>query len=163
MTTFLNRGSTSRRGVMLCAPVMLLSLIALAACSGSGSSDRQPRTPDGTVTMSMAQAAFIGSGTAGSGTLHFQGRDFPFIVGALGAGGIGASTIRAQGEVYGLHDISQFPGTYGQARAGFALGTMSAGQLWLQNSNGVVLHLQAARQGLMLSLGADAFVINMSR
>jgi hypothetical protein len=49
-----------------------------------------------------------------------------------------------------------------QARAGFALGNRSAGQLWLQNANGVILHLQANRQGLMLSLGADAIVISLA-
>src|SRR4029077_8373421 len=55
----------------------------------------------------------------------------------------------------------KFPGTYGQARYGFAMGTASGGDLWLQNEAGVILHLKAKREGLMLSLGGDAVVISM--
>ena len=66
-------------------------------------------------------------------------------------------------EVYNLRDLRQFPGTYGQARYGFALGTTSAGDLWLQNEVGVILHLKAKRTGLMLSLGGDAMVISMRK
>jgi hypothetical protein len=39
---------------------------------------------------------------------------------------------------------------------------MSGGDLWLQNENGVILHLHAKREGLMLSLGGDAIVISMT-
>jgi len=54
-----------------------------------------------------------------------------------------------------------FRGAYAQGRYGFALGTTSAGDLWLQNEHGVVLRLRAKRTGLMLSLGGDAVVISM--
>ena len=83
------------------------------------------------------------------------------LVGGVGVGGIGLSTIEATGEVYNLRDLGQFPGTYGQARYGFAIGTASGGDLWLQNEAGVILHLKAKRKGLMLSLGGDAVVISM--
>jgi len=55
-----------------------------------------------------------------------------------------------------------FPATYGQARYGFAIGTSSAGDLWMQNEAGVILHLKAKREGLILSLGGDAVVITMT-
>jgi hypothetical protein len=84
-------------------------------------------------------------------------------VGGLGVGGIGASTISASGEVYKLDNLAQFPGTYGEASYGFALGTKSSGDLWLQNQAGVIMHLKAKREGLMLSLGGDAVVIRMSQ
>ena len=86
---------------------------------------------------------------------------YPFDVGGVGVGGIGLSTIEPNGEVYTLPDLGQFPGTYGQARYGFAIGTASGGDLWLQNEAGVILHLKAKREGLMLSLGGDAVVISM--
>ncbi|PPQ27859.1 hypothetical protein [Rhodopila globiformis] len=69
--------------------------------------------------------------------------------------------MEAKGEVYKLADIAQFPGAYGQARYGFAFGTKSAGDLWLQNEAGVIMHLHAKREGLVLSLGGDAVVISM--
>jgi hypothetical protein len=141
--------------------VLAFVILCLAGCGASP--DQEARTPDGTVTLNMVQAAFIGSGTGGTGTLVFQGKSYPFTIGGLGVGGVGASSVSAEGEVYGLTDIAQFPGTYGRARAGFALGTLSGGQLWLQNGNGVTMRLQAARTGLMLSLGADAMIVTLDR
>lgn len=79
----------------------------------------------------------------------------------LGIGGIGASSINALGDVYKLNNIAEFPGTYGQARYGFALGNRNGGDLWPQNEAGVIMHLKAKREGLMLSLGGDAVVIRM--
>jgi hypothetical protein len=118
-------------------------------------------TPDGTVEMKQVQVAYIGSGGGGSGTLFYRGRAYPFTVGGLGIGGIGASSLEANGEVYKLQDVAQFAGAYGEARYGFAFGTKSAGDLWLQNNAGVVMHLHAKREGLMLSLGGSAVVVSM--
>lgn len=119
------------------------------------------KTPDGTIEMREVQVAYLGSGSSGGGTLYYRGRSYPFNISGLGIGGIGASTIDATGEVYNLPDVGRFPGTYGQARYGFALGTMSGGDLWMQNEAGVIMRLRARREGLMLSLGGDAMVISM--
>jgi hypothetical protein len=62
-----------------------------------------------------------------------------------------------------LRELGQFPGTYGQASYGFAIGTASGGDLWLQNEAGVIMHLRAKQTGLMLSLGGNAVVISMSQ
>jgi hypothetical protein len=43
------------------------------------------------------------------------------------------------------------------------LGRASTGELWLQNNSGVIMHLKAKREGLMLSLGGDAVVIQMNQ
>ena len=60
----------------------------------------------------------------------------------------------------GGRHISQFSGAYVQARYGLAVGELSTGELWLQNSRGVVLKLIAKRKGLALSLGGDAVYID---
>lgn len=140
------------------------ALLPIAGCSSSQNMDQQSvagKQPDGTVEMNQVQAAFIGSGGGGSGTLNFRGQSYPFAVGGLGIGGIGASTINAQGEVYGLNKVSDFPGAYAQGRYGAVIGNESAGDLWLRNEKGVIMHLKAKRTGLMLSLGGDAVVISM--
>jgi len=140
-------------------------LLHLAGCAGNialGPDAVKGKVPDGTVDMQEVQAAYIGSGSAGTGVLVFRGTNYPFNVGGLGAGGIGLSTIDATGEVYNLRELTQFPGTYGQARYGFAIGAASAGDLWMQNEQGVILHLKAKRTGLILSLGGDAVVISMN-
>jgi hypothetical protein len=144
----------------------LAALVSLPGCSSSvkvGPEAVAGLAPSGTVDMSQVQAAFIGSAGGGTGTLFFGGRSYPFTVGGLGIGGIGASTVEAAGEVYKLNSVAQFPGAYAQGRYGFALGTTSGGDLWLQNEAGVIMHLRAKRTGLMLSLGGDAVLISMSQ
>jgi hypothetical protein len=79
----------------------------------------------------------------------------------LGIGGFGISKITATGEVYNLASIGSFGGRYLQGRYGLAIGDVSTGELWLKNAKGVVLHLQAERRGLALSLGGDAIYIEL--
>lgn len=140
------------------------TLGVLTACSNSGKVGPGAvagLTPDATVDMRQVQAALLASGGGGHGTLYFQGQAYPFKVAGLGIGGIGASTVDATGEVYKLNSVAQFPGTYAQGSYGFALGSKSAGDLWLQNHAGVIMHLKAKREGLMLSLGGQAVEISM--
>src|ERR1700674_3284584 len=102
--------------------IAAILLLGAAGCSrqqsagSTGQPDIANETPSGTVTMRQVQAAFIASGGGGTGTLYFNGRSYPFRVGGLGIGGIGASTIEAQGDVYHLNSVGQFPGAYAQGR-----------------------------------------------
>jgi hypothetical protein len=151
-----------RRGML--RGLAVAALVSLAACSSSikvGPEAVAGLTPDATVDMREVQVAYIGSGGGGNGTLYYRGGAYPFTVGGLGIGGIGVSTIDAEGEVYKLKGVANFGGAYAQARYGFAIGTTSGGDLWLQNEAGVIMHLKAKRTGLMLSLGGDAIVISM--
>ena len=155
----------SERRPLTVALVATLTLLLLGACSASikvGPDAVAGLAPDGTIDMQEVQVAYLASGGGGSGTLFYQGGAYPFSIGGLGVGGIGASTISASGEVYKLNSLAQFPGAYVQGRYGFALGNRSGGDLWLQNDAGVILHLKAKREGLMLSLGGDAIAITMN-
>jgi hypothetical protein len=125
-------------------------------CLAATPASAEDLNKSGTVTIEQVQIAFIGSGNLGGGTLKFGGKSYDFSIGGLGIGGFGVSKITATGTVYNLKDRSDFAGTYGQARYGIAIGSKSTGELWLQNTRGVVLQLKADRQGLALSLGADA-------
>ncbi len=155
------RWTATGRGLLL-----LTVACALAACTFGGvklgPKAVEGKSPDAFVDMHEVQAAYIGSGAGGGGTLYFDGRKYTFGLGSAGIGGIGLSTVEASGDVYNLRSVEQFPGTYGQARYGFAIGTESGGDLWLQNEQGVILHLKAKREGLMLTLGGDAVVITMN-
>jgi len=145
-------------------PICAAVLVNLTACSSqSGSMSLQGKPLSGYVEMTQLQAAYIGSGNAGNGTLRYRGHTYHFTVGGLGVGGIGVSKIEARGEVYGLERLRDFPGAYVQGRYGLAIGTASTGDLWLKNGNGVIMRLVAKRQGLMLSLGGDAVVIQMNQ
>jgi hypothetical protein len=146
--------------IAICGAVV----VALAACASHDNSiSLQGKPLSGRVRMTQVQAAYIGSGNAGTGVLYYQGSRYPFSVGGLGVGGIGISKIEATGEVYGLQRLRDFPGAYVQGRYGIAVGNASTGDLWLKNANGVIMHLIAKRQGLMLSLGGDAVVISMNQ
>src|SRR3954451_16244268 len=50
-------------------------------------------TPDATIDMREVQVAYLASGGGGTATLFYQGQSYPFNIGGLGVGGIGASTI----------------------------------------------------------------------
>jgi hypothetical protein len=139
---------------------LLLGLSGVGLSSGGLAAFAQERTKSGTVEIEQVQIAFIGSANVGGGTLNFQGKSYRFTVGGLGVGGFGASKMQATGEVYNLKELRQFPGAYGQARYGVAAGDKSAGELWMQNPNGVLISLRAKRTGLALSLGADAVFID---
>lgn len=100
-------------------------------------------------------------GSFGGGTLSFKGKSYPFKVGGLGVGGLGASKVSASGEVFDLENVKNFSGTYLATRQGYATGEKGKGSLWLKNSNGVVMRLESKQAGLALSLGADGVVIKM--
>lgn len=136
--------------ILGCLPTLIFAPAALA--------DDLVQT--GTVTIEQVQIAFIGSGNLGGGTLVFKNQEYGFSIGGLGIGGIGVSKMEAYGSVYNLYNLADFPGGYVQGRYGLALGSVSTGELWLQNSRGVVLQLKAKRTGLALSLGGDAVYID---
>jgi hypothetical protein len=145
------------------AGLAAIAALCVAGCSnGSVGPDAVAgQAPSGRVELQAFQAAYIGSASGGSGTLFFRGGSYPFGIGGAGIGGIGASSVEGAGEVYNLKDISMFPGAYAQAQYGFALGNRSAGDLWLQNNAGVIMHIKAKREGLMLSLGGNAMVVTL--
>lgn len=147
----------SRRAAMRGAAA--LALAPLAAWAAGAPPPRSAAV--GHVRFSQIQVALLWSGSVGGGVLTFEGRDHPFTMGGVGVGGIGASRIEAEGEVYGLKRYEDFEGAYAQGRYGAAAGSESLGELWLQNVSGagIEIRLESKRQGVALSLGGDAVYI----
>ncbi|MBA4096004.1 MAG: hypothetical protein C0484_04450 [Rhodospirillum sp.] len=133
---------------------------ALLVLSAAGPLAADDLVKSGTLTIEQVQIAFIGSGNLGGGTLVVGGQKYSFSIGGLGIGGFGVSKMECTGSVYNLKNINDFAGGYVQARYGMAVGSTGGGQLWLQNSKGVVIEVRAKRSGLALSLGGDAVYIN---
>jgi len=154
-----------RRRPSIVAALALLSLLPLAGCaippSGipSEASIRGLR-PSGSVTMTQV---FLSASGVGSGTLAFRGRAYPFtLVGSLiGLGAI--STLQASGEVYNLHDVSQFSGPWIQGTGALAITSRANGEIWLENRNGVIMRLSAAQAGLTFSSGRYELYIQLSQ
>ena len=154
----------SRRRLLLRGAPALGAFALLGACTRSGAVGPgaiRDQAPDATVTMSLVQAGFLGSGGGGNGVLAFRGQELPFGVLGLGVGGIGASTVEAEGEVFNLDDASRFGGTYARARLGAVVANQSFGEMWLQNQAGVIMRLRARRTGLMLALGGDVVRVTL--
>lgn len=152
---------TRRQAVLACSVAALGGLMGLPRqASGGQSALRAPR-PSGSVAIRQTQVALIGSVSCGDGTLYFRGRYYPFGITGLGIGGIGVSTLEASGMVYSVTCLSDFEGTYGQVRVGWALAKLGDGHLWLENEKGVVLSLVAQHRGLILATGADAVSVRL--
>jgi hypothetical protein len=153
-------GSALRRFAASVRAGLSAAAICILALGLPPSASAADLVQSGTITIEQVQIAFIGSGNLGGGTLSVGGRQYSFSVGGLGIGGIGLSKMEATGTVYNLKNLNDFAGAYLQARSGIAIGSLSSGGLWLQNSRGVVLELRARRTGLALSLGGDAVYID---
>ncbi len=143
---------------------LLLSAAILASFAAAGAAraeDRPAGAPSGRVKIEQLQVAFIASGALGGGSLTYKGKTYPLKIAGLGVGGIGASRMRASGNVYGLQQLSDFPGAYAEIRTGWALGDRGKGKVWLRNAKGVAINLQGKRQGLQTALGAEGVVIDL--
>jgi hypothetical protein len=136
---------------------VVLTVVVGAVAAQSAVAQKKPKS--GTVSISQVNVALFWSASLGGGSLSFEGKSYKFVIGGLGIGGIGASSLDASGEVYGLQRPQDFEGVFGQTRYGYAIGDESAGKLWLENTNGVVMALKAKRSGLALSAGADGVVV----
>jgi hypothetical protein len=119
-------------------------------------------TPDATLDISGSRGA-VGVGyLQASGTLHFQGQDYPVQVQGLTVGEVGGGTFTATGDAYNLRKPSDLDGNYVAASAGAALGGGSDGTA-MQNQNGVVIKLRATTQGADLNLSIDGFALKLAK
>jgi hypothetical protein len=146
------------------ASVAVLGLLLLAGCETPPTgipteANIRGLRPSGAVAMTQLYLSATGFG---SGTLRFRGGSYPFtMVGELV--GLGAlSGIEAAGEVYNLHDLSQFSGAYIQGAAPLAVGSLP-GEVWLRNNHGVVMRLTGLMNGITVSSGRYEIFIELSR
>lgn len=141
----------------------LAVLLAMTGCGAMKTPDAQTiqgLQPSGTVTLTEDFVAGVGGG---SGTLNFNGQSYPFRLLGSVIGPGGAEKINASGEVYKLTNVSDFGGRYTQSSGSAGLARSGNGQLWLENSAGVVMHLYSQTQGVLLSLGKEEIYIRLNQ
>ena len=118
--------------------------------------------PTATLDISGSRGA-VGVGyLQASGTLHFQGQDYPVQVQGLTVGELGGGTFTATGDVYNLRKLSDLDGNYIAGSAGAALGGGSDGTA-MQNLNGVVIKLRTSTQGADLNLSVDGLAVKLAK
>ena len=136
-----------------------ITFLLIAGCASM--TQAPSTTPSATVRIQEWSAAYYGSAAAGKGTLYYNGQGHHFTITGVGVGGAGGQKISATGKVYNLNRLSDFSGTYHGISGGLTLieGKMHAK---LTNGNGVVMYLAGETEGLASSIGAQAFVVNLT-
>ena len=135
--------------------VLALAVVALVA----GTALAQEK-PDATLVFTEGSVA-VGIGYSwGSGTLTYNGKEYPFKIEGLAVGAVGASSITASGDVYNLKTLDDFNGNYTAATAQATLGG-GAGATAMQNQKSVVIKIVSTTQGLDFKFAADGVKITL--
>jgi hypothetical protein len=123
--------------------------------------DSQAMAGSGSVRLRIFKAGIIIGGSAGEGTLTFQGRRYPLSVGGLSYGfTFGASETRFRGTVSNIRRASDVAGVYAQAGAG-AAAVKGAQAVVLTNQNGAVLQLAGEQTGIIVSLDLSGLALGL--
>jgi hypothetical protein len=139
------------------AALTALSLLVGAGLSSAAYAD------SGTISIRIVKAGFVVGGSAGSGVLHFHGRNYPLSIGGLSYGfTFGASETRFRGRVDHIRRPSDVEGVYGQAGAGAAV-VRGAQAVVLTNQNGAVLTLSGLQTGLIVSADLSGLALSLRR
>jgi len=147
----------------IACPVVIAAL-ATASCSALNAPSAQSiagLSPSGNVTITEDFVTGVGGG---SGTLEYQGRNYPFkVLGTVAGPGGGVEKISASGPVYKLANVADSAGRYTQSTGKAGFSSSGSSDLWLENSSGVIMHLQGTSSGATLTLGKDEIFIRMAQ
>jgi hypothetical protein len=111
--------------------------------------------PTATFELTADQVRLLVGGASGKGTLHYQGKRYPFTIKAVTAGGVGVTKVTATGDVYFLKNLEDFEGMYSAATIGAALGGGAGGSQY-ENNKGVFVSVRSKTEGVALNLGLGA-------
>ncbi|HUI28086.1 MAG TPA: DUF1134 domain-containing protein [Candidatus Kryptonia bacterium] len=144
------------------AAVGILAILAQPANAESEKAKAADKGPDATVKLSGGSVG-VGVGFSwGSGVLTYKGKDYPFSVDGLSAGSVGASSVEATGDVYGLKKLSDFNGNYTATAAGATVGG-GGGAVTMRNQHGVSMQVVATTQGVQLSLSVSGVKVKLKK
>ena len=138
------------------------SLIVSGAGLAAGAFVPPAEAATGSIALHIASAGFIFGVTGGSGTLSFEGRQYPLSVGGISAGAlIGASATDLIGTASHLHSPGDIAGIYSAIGAGLSVaGGRQVAQL--TNARGVVLRLHGRQVGFSFSIDLSGMSISLA-
>jgi hypothetical protein len=136
------------------------SLFAALALAGAAFASAA-HADSGGISFSVIKAGLVIGGSAGSGTLTFQGRRYPLGIGGISYGfTFGASETRFHGTVTNIRSPSDVAGVYAAGNVGAAIGR--GGQaIVLTNQKGAVLSLSGSSVGAIVSADLNGLVITV--
>src|SRR5947208_11109254 len=119
-------------------------LLVVAATTGFTHAATHHSGPDATLRLSGGAFA-LGIGVNwGSGTLTYQGKDYPVKVKGLSVGRVGMTSSSAHGEVFNLKHLQDFNGHYNVGGAG-KTGTI------MSNQAGVIVRVSSTQNGVAVN------------
>jgi len=97
----------------------------------------------------------------GHGTVTYQGNEYAFCIRGLTVGEIGAADIQADGVIFHMSSLDDFPGKYSAVSLGAALikGKSSA---MLKNRRGVTMQLESRVTGLRFNISASGVRVSLA-
>jgi hypothetical protein len=135
-------------------------LIALMAIVGASVSSAA-YADSGSIQFKVIKGGWVIGGSAGSGTLYFQGRAYPISIGGISYGIVfGGSETWFRGSVSNIRRPSDVAGVYGAAGAGGAIGG-GAQAIVLTNQKGAVLNLTGRQVGLQINADLSGLAISL--
>jgi hypothetical protein len=118
---------------------------------------------DGRIRIDTASIALRVGVEWGEGTLTLDnGMQYKFTLQGLEVGGVGVAQVRAEGDVYNLDNVSEFPGIYVAAEANVTV-MRGPGARTMRNEHGVVIHLASVQEGAKLTLAAEGVRISLKQ
>jgi hypothetical protein len=143
-------------------------LLALAVTMGAaalvrGEAPAKEETPPDAILKLEGKSVAAGVGFSwGTGTLTYQGKDYPVSVSGLSAGAVGVTSVTAKGNVYRLSKLEDFDGNYTGTGAGAAVGGGST-VLALRNSNGVGIEMITTTKGVNLAIASGGLTLKIKK
>jgi len=122
--------------------------------------EKPGKPPSATIAV-QAKTVALGVGYSwGDGKIKFKNKEYRFSVDGISLVNIAYTRVNATGNVYDLHNLSDFAGNYVASQAALAVAG-GKGDLTMRNGKGVTIHLQSAQAGVGMSLGASGITIKM--
>ena len=139
----------------------ILGAILLAGCATKQSSNQDAPTGPLSATFEVTggSAAYWGM-PIGEGTINYQGVAHPFSVDAAEVGVMEGQVVSATGEVYNLHRLSDFAGSYTGVRSG-ETHLKGAKHAEMTNDKGVVIHVKGSAEGLPSTPGSSTISVKL--
>jgi hypothetical protein len=129
---------------------IVILLFALGVMTEFTQAATHQSTPDAILRLKGGSfAAGIGF-SWGSGTLTYNGKDYPVSVNGLSVGKVGVTSSSAYGEIFNLKHLQDFNGHYNFGAAGtrgVTLGGGKSGTL-MTNQAGVIVRISSTQKGI---------------
>jgi hypothetical protein len=119
--------------------------------------------PSAKIQFEIYKAGLVVGVSGGSGTLTYEGKDYPLSIGGISFGAtIGVSKADFVGDVFNLSAPEDIEGVYSGVKAGLTLAG-GAKVAELQNSKGVLLKVSGEQIGIEVSLDLNGMDVRLKK